>query len=166
MTMYNGIVARIEVPATSLPIRKKSELLFTGLNLTIPQTATNLITLLKTQTPVSGVFAPFFDTSSDKIKAFNSDTTMTFKLNVIGTWGGGSSSRSMEVDFSGTVGNKLVESRDQAVTTDTLSFPTFFSVDAGGNLATNGAAISIKSNGGNFTVNTILLIAEQMAPGA
>ena len=147
-------------------LRQKSELLFTGLNLTIPQTETNLVSLLKVLTPASGVFAPFFDTTGNKLAVFNNNSTVTFKVNLIGTWEGGGRKRSMEVDFLGTEGNKLVDSRDVAVTTDTISLPTFLSVDAGGNLATNGAVITIKSNGENFTANTILLIAEQMIPSS
>lgn len=147
-------------------VRKKSELLFTSLNLTIPQTTTNLISLLKVLTPTSGTFAPFFDTVNNKIIAFNNNSTLTFKLNIIGAFTDNDIERSMEIDFTGTVGNKLVESRDVRVTGDTLSFATFFSVDAGGNLATNGAPITIKANGRNFTANTILLIAEQMVPSS
>ncbi|WON77571.1 tail needle knob protein [Serratia sp. UGAL515B_01] len=151
-------------PSGITSVRRKSELLFTGISLLVPQTTTNLINLIKTLTPTSGTFAPFFDTTNNKLVVFNNNSTVTFKINILGSWQGGSSSRSMEVDFVGTTGNRLVESRDVAVTTDTVSLPTFFSVDAGGNLATNGAAITIKSNGGNFTATTILLIAEQMVP--
>lgn len=150
-------------PSGITSVRQKSEVVFTGLNLTIPQTATNLINLIKAL-PHTGSLAPFFDFAGNKLSVFNNNSTVTFKINLIGTWGSGSSNRSMEVDFTGTTGNKLVESRDVAVTTDTVSMPTFFSVDVGGNLALNGAAITIKSNGGNFTANTILLIAEQMVP--
>lgn len=160
-------VLSLSIPQGSTGItsaRKKSELLFTSLNLTIPQTTTNLISLLKVLTPTSGTFAPFFDTVNNKIIAFNNNSTMTFKLNIIGAFTDNDIERSMEIDFTGTVGNKLVESRDVRVTGDTLSFATFFSVDAGGNLATNGAPITIKANGRNFTANTILLIAEQMVP--
>lgn len=147
-------------------IRRKSELVFTGLSLTIPQTTTNLINLLKALTPASGTFAPFFDTTANKLIAFNNNSTLTFKLNIIGSFTDNDITRSMEIDFTGTIGNKLVESRDSAVSGDTLSFATFFSVDTGGNLATNGAPITIKSNGRNFVANTILLIAEQMVPSS
>ncbi|WP_426762562.1 tail needle knob protein [Hafnia paralvei] len=146
-------------------VRQKSEVTFTGLNLTIPTTATNLINLIKSL-PHTGSFPPFFNTTTNKLNVFNNSSTATFKVNLIGTWGGGSTNRSMEVDFVGTVGNKLVESRDAAVTSDIVSFPTFFSIDRDGNLATNGADITIRSNGGTFIATSILLIAEQMVPSS
>ncbi|VXD05843.1 conserved hypothetical protein [Enterobacterales bacterium 8AC] len=164
MTMYNGRVTRIVDGSGISLVRKKSELLFTELSLTIPQTATNLIGLLKTLTPASGVFAPFFNTTTNKLVVFNVDFTCSLKINIIGNWSGGSDNRSMEISFLGTTGNRNVQSRDAAVTYDELSFFQPISVDAGGNVATNGTVVTIKSNGGNFTANTILLIAEQMVP--
>ena len=102
-------------PAT---VRQKSECYFTGLNLVIPTTPTNLINLIKNLTH-TGSLAPFFNITTNKLKV---------------------------------------------VTTDILSFPTFFSVDKDGNLATNGSDITIQSNGATFTATSILLIAEQMVP--
>lgn len=150
-------------PAGSGSTRQKSEVTFSGLNLTIPTTATNLINLVKNLSH-TGSLAPFFNVTTNKFNVFNIGTTVTFKLNIIGTWGGASTNRSMTVSFPGTTGNTLVESRDAAVTQDILSFPTFFSVDKDGNLATSGSDITIQSNGGTFTAATILLIAEQMVP--
>jgi hypothetical protein len=141
--------------------RKKSELTFTGLTLSIPTTATNLITLLKTLTPASGTFAPFFDTTANKMVVFNENKTVNFKLSIIGTWTGGSTNRSMQLTFSGAVPDTLVNSRDEATSTDNVLLTTFFSVDQGGFLATNGSTLTIKSNGSAFTANTIKMIAEQ-----
>ncbi len=152
-----------EGPAGSGSTRQKSECVFTGLNLAIPTTPTNLINLIKAL-PHTGSLAPFFNTTTNKFNVFNVGMTCTFKVNIIGTWGDSSTSRSMSVSFPSTVGNKIVESRDVAVTTDDLSFPTFFSVDKDGNLAANGSDIIIQSNGSAFTANTILIIAEQMVP--
>jgi len=147
-----------------LPTRKKSEVLWTGLTgrTFAANTDINLINYLKNlPAPNSGTLLPFFNTTSDKLNAFNSNTTLTFKFSVVGSWSGGSSNRSLQLDFTSTIGNRLVESRDAAVTSDNITLATFFSIDVSGNIVTNGTPIIVKSNGGIFTVNTILLIAEQ-----
>lgn len=141
--------------------RKKSELVFTGLSLLIPITPTNLITLLKDITPASGSFSPFFDIVNDKMVVFNENKTLNFKLVVAGSWASGSLNRSMSVTFSGAVPDTLTEPRYPGTTTDNCTFPTFFSVDKDGFLATNGSTITIVSNGSTFTANTVKLIAEQ-----
>ncbi|WP_447887272.1 tail needle knob protein [Serratia fonticola] len=141
--------------------RKKSELTFTGLTLNIPTTATNLVTLLKALTPASGTFAPFFDTTADKLVVFNENKTLNFKLSIIGTWTGGTTNRSMQLTFSAAVPDTLVVSRNAATTTDNVLMATFFSVDQGGFLATNGSTMTIQSNGSAFTATTIKMIAEQ-----
>lgn len=141
--------------------RKKSELVFTGLSLVIPTTPTNLVALLKALTPASGTFAPFFDTTNDKMVVFNENKTLNFKLVIAGSWASGSLNRSMSVTFSGTVPDTLNEIRYPGTATDNCTFPTFFSVDVGGFLATNGSTITIVSNGSAFTADTVKLIAEQ-----
>ena len=67
----------------------------------------------------------------------------------------------MQLDFVGTNGNRLVASRDAAVTTDVITMATFFSIDRDGGIVTNGAAPFIRSNGGSYTLSAVLLIAEQ-----
>lgn len=141
--------------------RKKSELVFTGLSLVIPTTPTNLVALLKVLTPASGTFAPFFDTTNDKMVVFNENKTLNFKLVIAGSWASGSLNRSMSVEFSGAVPDTLNEIRYPGTTTDNCTFPTFFSVDKDGFLATNGSTITIVSNGSTFTATTVKLIAEQ-----
>ena len=141
--------------------RKKSELVFTGLSLVIPTTPTNLVALLKVLTPDSGTFAPFFDTTNDKMVVFNENKTLNFKLVIAGSWASGSLNRSMSVTFSGAVPDTLTEQRYPGTTDDNCTFPTFFSVDVDGFLATNGSTITIVSNGSTFTANTVKLIAEQ-----
>lgn len=141
--------------------RKKSELVFTGLSLVIPTTPTNLVALLKALTPASGTFAPFFDTTNDKMVVFNENKTLNFKLVIAGSWASGSLNRSMSVTFSGAVPDTLTEPRYPGTTEDNCTFPTFFSVDVDGFLATNGSTITIVSNGSTFTANTVKLIAEQ-----
>ena len=150
-------------PAGASFARQKSECYFSGLNLSIPTTPTNLINLIKNLSH-TGSLAPFFNVNTNKLNVFNFDTTMTFKVNVIGSWSGASTNRSMTVDFPQTNGNSLTKTRDAQVSSDILSFPTFFSVDKNGNLATNGSDITISSNGATFTATAILLIAEQNTP--
>ncbi|MBL5840863.1 hypothetical protein I4U30_21465 [Enterobacter asburiae] len=144
--------------------RVKSECYFTGLNLVIQTTTpVNLINLIKSL-PHTGSLSPFFNTTTNKLNVFNEDATCDFKLNVVGSWGGSTGNRSMTVDFPQTNGNSLTKTRDAQVTSDILSFPTFFSVDKGGNIATNGTDITIVSNGSNFTITSLLIIAEQIIP--
>lgn len=143
--------------------RVKSECWFTGLNLVIPTTPTNLIALIKNLS-YSGTLLPFFNGLTDKFNVSNFDTSVNFKINLIGTWSGASTNRSVTIDFPQTNGNALTKTRDAAVTSDQISMSTFFSVDKDGNLATNGSDITVKANGAVFTVTSILLIAEQLIP--
>lgn len=146
-----------------VPERKKVEVYYTFTpNVVLNQSVTyNLINLIKTYTPVFGQLAPFFNVTTNELNCYNEDASMHFKLNVIGNWSGGSTNRSMQVDFLGTNGNRLVQSRDSAVTSDILTFNNIFSIDKGGNIATNGTEVTIQSNGGDFTMTNLLLIAEQ-----
>lgn len=141
--------------------RKKSELVFSGISLAITTTPTNLVTLLKALTPTSGTFAPFFNTTSDKMVVFNENKSLNFKLALVGSWPGGTGNRSMQLTFSGAVPDTLVNDRTSITTTDNVLLATFFSVDEGGFLATNGSTMTIKSNGATFTATTVKLIAEQ-----
>lgn len=141
--------------------RKKSELVFSGISLNIPTTPSNLVTLLKDLTPTSGSFAPFFDTVNDKMVVFNENKSVHYKLSMTGAWPGGTTNRSIQLTFSGGVPDTLVNSRNAATLTDDILLATFFSVDTGGFLATNGSTMTIKSNGATFTATTVKLIAEQ-----
>lgn len=141
--------------------RKKSEVVFTGISQVIPTTATNLITMLKALTPSSGTLLPFFNTTTDKLTVYNENKTLNFKLSLIGSYPGGTTNRSMQLTFSGAVPDTLVASRNAATVTDNILLATFFSVDQGGFLATNGSTINIQSNGAAFTATTIKIIAEQ-----
>ncbi|HIH5391435.1 TPA: tail needle knob protein [Citrobacter freundii] len=141
--------------------RKKSEVVYTGISQVIPTTATNLITMLKALTPSSGTLLPFFNTITDKLTVFNENKTLNFKLSMIGSYPGGTTNRSMQLTFSGAVPDTLVASRNAATATDNILLATFFSVDQGGFLATNGSTITIQANGAAFTATTIKIIAEQ-----
>lgn len=141
--------------------RKKSEVVYSGVSVTIPTAPTNLVSLLKTLTPSSGTLAPFFDTVNNKMVVFNENKTLFFKLSIVGTWPSGTANRSMQLTFSGSVPDTLVSSRDSATTTDNILLATFFSVDKDGFLAANGSTLTIQSNGAAFTATTIKIIAEQ-----
>lgn len=141
--------------------RKKSEVLYTGISQVIPTTATNLITMLKALTPSSGTLLPFFNTTTDKLTVYNENKTLNFKLSMIGSYPGGTTNRSMQLTFSGAVPDTLVASRNAATATDNILLATFFSVDQGGFLASNGSTITIQANGAAFTATTIKIIAEQ-----
>ncbi|MBF8841840.1 hypothetical protein GC257_22855 [Escherichia coli] len=141
--------------------RKKSEVVYSGVSVTIPTAPTNLVSLLKMLTPSSGTLAPFFDTVNNKMVVFNENKTLFFKLSIVGTWPSGTANRSMQLTFSGSVPDTLVSSRNSATTTDNILLATFFSVDKDGFLATNGSTLTIQSNGAAFTATTIKIIAEQ-----
>ncbi|HCM7228194.1 TPA: hypothetical protein N3282_003608 [Klebsiella aerogenes] len=141
--------------------RKKSEVVYSGISLVIPTTGANLVTLLKALTPTSGTLAPFFNTTTDKLVVYNENKTVNFKLSLIGSWPGGTTNRSIQLTFSGAVPDTLVNSRNVATTIDNVLLATFFSVDVGGFLATNGSTMTIQSNGAAFTATTIKIIAEQ-----
>lgn len=141
--------------------RKKSEVVYSGVSLVIPTTSTNLITILKALTPTSGTLLPFFNTTTDKLAVYNENKTLDFKLSLIGSWPGGTTNRSIQLTFSGAVPDTLVASRNVATVTDNVLLATFFSVDQGGFLATNGSTMTIQSNGAAFTATTIKIIAEQ-----
>ena len=141
--------------------RKKSEVVYSGVSLVIPTSSTNLITILKALTPTSGTLLPFFNTTTDKLTVYNENKTLDFKLSLIGSWPGGTANRSIQLTFSGAVPDTLVASRNVATVTDNVLLATFFSVDQGGFLATNGSTITIQSNGAAFTATTIKIIAEQ-----
>ena len=141
--------------------RKKSEVVYSGVSVTIPTAPTNLVSLLKTFTPSSGTLAPFFDTVNNKMVVFNENKTLFFKLSIVGTWPSGTANRSMQLTFSGSVPDTLVSSRNSATTIDNILLATFFSVDKDGFLATNGSTLTIQSNGAAFTATTIKIIAEQ-----
>jgi hypothetical protein len=146
------------------PKRKKTEVYWSGLSgITLTSGVdVDLVALLKgLPAPQAGQLAPFFNVSSDKMNAFNDNSSLAFKLNLVGSWSGGSTNRSMQLDFVGTNGNRLVASRDVAVTSDVITLATFFSIDAGGGIVTNGTKPVIRSNGGNYSVTAVLLIAEQ-----
>lgn len=144
--------------------RKKSEVYYSGQSVLITDgTSYNLINLLKVLTPTTGALSPFFVVADNKLHVINDNSSLLFKLNITGNWSSAASSRYLQLDFSGTNGNRLVASRTQTTTGDTITLATFLSVDKGGNLATNGCDLLLKAVGGNFTITNALLVAEQVS---
>ena len=156
-------VANVQTQVTALAqkVRKKMEVYYSGLTLAIPTTATNLIDLIKGLTPTSGELNAFFNTTTNKLNVYNDNTSVFFKINIVGTWTTTSQNRSMVLDFAGTQGNRLTANRVDNTAPDIIQFNTHFSVDADGNMVTNGTAPNIQSNGSVFTATAILITVEQ-----
>lgn len=143
--------------------RNKSEVYYNNLSIQLTAGAQyNLVSLIKGITPIYGTLSPFFDTTGDRLIVINDDASCSFKLNVIGNWANASGNRSLKIDFLGTAGNSLVANRSSDTVGDSLTLATFLSVDKGGNLATNGSVLKLSAVGINFTITSILLIAEQV----
>lgn len=159
---YASTVAATNTPVV-LPTRKKNEVrwdVVTGHDITT--TVTNLITYLKTLgTPTAGTLDGFFNTTSNKLNVYNDNATVLFKIGITGTWTA-SSDRSMEINFVGTT-NRLLANRSSAIAgSDTITLGLFLSIDKDGTIASNGSVMNINSNGGNFVVTAIQVIAEQV----
>lgn len=143
--------------------RKKTEVYYSGTSVILTAgTSYNLVTILKSLTPATGTLAPFFDTTGNKMKVINDNATCAFKLNLVGNWANASADRSIQIDFVGTNGNRVVANRSSATTADSLTLATFLSVDKNGNLATNGSVVNVTAVGINFTITSALLIVEQV----
>ena len=141
--------------------RRKSEVFWSGINVLLTNGVTsNIISVLKGIPPTAGTLSPFFRTTDDKLWPYNQDRSLMFKLNLIGNFTGASQARSITLNFVGTNGNTYIQNRPENAT-DILSFTTFFSIDKDGAMATNGTAITVTPNGGNFTITSALLVAEQ-----
>lgn len=140
---------------------RKSEVLWTGLNIALGVGPVNLITVLKAFTPTSGSLAPFFDVATDKLKVYNENVKLFFKLVLKGSFSGGSNPRTVSLSFTGAVPDIITAGRSVDINPDYLTFVTFFSVDKGGFLATNGSTMQLSNSSGTFTITDVKLIAEQ-----
>lgn len=141
--------------------RQKSEVVYSGISLTIPTTSTNLLTLLGTLTPTSGTLLPFFDVAAGRMKALNKFKNLSFKVNIRGTYASSSGNRSMQITFGTVVPDTIVISRDAATSIDDVFINTFFSVDEGDDIVSPGITMMIKANGSTFTATQIKIIATQ-----
>lgn len=148
---------------TNVPYERKTEILFSGLSILVPNgtTGINLINALKLITPTYGTFAPFLNTTSNKLNAYNADEQMTVKVNVRGTFPGGSTNRTVAIAFLGTEGNTCVQNRPIAAETEVFSFSLPIMISKNGNIVTNGTAIQIYCGGGDFTINKCLIAVTQ-----
>lgn len=141
--------------------RPKSEVVYSGISLTIPTTATNFLTLLSTLTPTSGTLLPFFDVSTGMLVARNKNKDLNFKTSIRGTYTSASGNRSMQIVFGTTVTDTIVVSRDAAVSTDDVFINTFFAVEENDNIVNPGITMMIKANGSTFVATQIKIIATQ-----
>lgn len=136
-----------EVPANQIPMRKKTELEWGNLTgISIPTTATNLLSWLQSlPSPIAGAWGEFTNLATGKINVYNDNRSVNFKLVVNGTWTGGAA-RSLQVDFTGVRNSRLVANRGDAVTSDSITLTTFFSINKDGPIALNGTMPMIKAN--------------------
>lgn len=141
--------------------RPKSEVVYSGISLTIPTTATNFLTLLSTLTPTSGTLLPFFDVSTGMLVARNKNKDLNFKTSIRGTYTSASGNRSMQIVFGTTITDTIVVSRDAAVSTDDVFINTFFAVEENDNIVNPGITMMIKANGSTFVATQIKIIATQ-----
>ena len=141
--------------------RQKSEVVYSGISLNIPITASNLLTLLAPLTPTSGTLLPFFVLASGRLKALNKFKNLDFKINIRGTYVSSSGNRSMQMTFGTVVPDTLVVTRDAATTVDDIFINTFFAVDEGDDIVSPGITMTIKANGSAFTATQIKIIATQ-----
>ena len=158
----NILTNTTDITALKAVTRKKMEVFYSGLTLTIPTSTTNFVNLIKSLTPTSGSLNAFFNTTSNKLNVYNDNATLNFKVNIVGSWTLTTTNRSMVMTFVGTNGNTLVQTRADAIAPDTVQFQTHFSVDAGGFMASNGVVINIQSNGSVFTATQVFITMEQV----
>lgn len=167
----NGKVAVSNVTSAELDLIKsrttriKSELNFTGLNITVaPGSPINLIEQLKAYTPAVGTWLPMFDVNANKmIAAENDDRTLHYKIAIAGSFSNSASANSVTVDV--TAGISAIDSftvvRLANEITQNVNFGSIISVDKNGNFALNGAVFHMSSSTSNFVITQVRLIAEQ-----
>lgn len=145
--------------------RIKSELDWFGLNNTIVDgVKTNLISILKLIPQASGVWAPMFDTTTNKmIAGVNDNRTLFYKIGIYGDFSGavGQVPGTLQVDFEGGVTQRSLLPRDNLSSSEVFNVMGFISVDKNGVFSSNGCTISLTPHNRNFTITSIRLIAEQ-----
>ena len=166
----NGKVAISNVTSAELDLIKdrttrfKSELDFTGLDIELNSGVTyNLVTLLKGITPTIGSWAPFFDTTTDKMVVVkNDDRSLKYKIAITGSFGGAAPANSLELTVNAGVNiDTLTVVRISGQASQTINYNSFISVDKNGNFATNGGTLELVSSTSNFTITRVRIIAEQ-----
>lgn len=143
-------------------LRKKVEIGYSGLSLVLVDGVTaNLVNILKGEVQDFGVLAPYFNTVTDKLNVYNDDASLYFKLSLFGSYAGGGSNKGIVVDFVSTGSDVITANKPTEIPGDFHLFQTSLSVDRNGGLATNGSDIDITAYGADYTINNVLLIAEQ-----
>jgi len=183
LVTHNGVVANMTDPqklevntyvrrvaksdpwlATRTPSRVKIETVWdnlTGITL-LMGIQYNIVSLLKGK-PKDSDFAPFINTTVDKLFALPVDSVMNFKFNIQGTWSATNNQRAMTVDFLGTSSNSLTINRSFSKNPDIINFITFFAIDRDGDIQGVGTPPVIQAEGANFTMTKATLIIDQLS---
>lgn len=159
-----ALTTRVTTLEDAQEVRQKNEVRFSGISVAVTSTPVNLINAIKTYTPTSGTLDQFINTISDKVNFYSYDSSTFFKLNFNGTWSNQSSNMSFTFELSNSTFSKLTSLRTPGIADDTLSFSTFVSIDEGDTLVTTGTPMMLSTNGGTFTITSMLLIIEQNVP--
>lgn len=141
--------------------RQKSEVVYSGLSLVIPTTATNFFTLLNPLTPTSGNPLPFFVLSAGRLKALNKNLNLNVKFTLEGTFAGGVLTRSLAFVFGTTVPDTIFVGRNTLLASDSLNLNTFFSVEENDDITNPGITCTVQAIGAAFTCTRIKIIATQ-----
>ena len=147
-----------------VPVRRKMEVFYDGLSWPVSITESNLLQQLTGLTPTSGSLNSFVNTATNKLNVYNDDASLFFKAKITGTWNSASTNpNTLQIHFSGgTAGNIVNSIKTSGMDADDLQFITFLSVDKDGSLQATGSTLTINTIDTDFTINSILLIVEQV----
>lgn len=141
--------------------RQKSEVVYSGISLVIPTSATNFFTLLNSLTPTSGNPSPFFLLSDGRLKALNKNLDLKLKFTIEGTFAGAVLNRSLAFTFGTAVPDTIYINRNTAPAADSMNLNTFFSVEESDDITSPGITCMVQAVGGAFTASRIKIIATQ-----
>lgn len=149
-------------PGGAASVRKKMEVTYGAMEVTLSTDHTNLVDLAKQHIPSAGDLNEFFNQSSNKLNVYNDNATLFFKLNVQGTWAGSvATTNSMQIEFGNSSYNVVTASKTSNLDADVLQFTTFLSIDKDGAIALGGSEINIRVLEGSFQMDSMLIIIEQ-----
>lgn len=122
----------------------------------------NVVDLLAALGIDSGTLEPLLKQTGKVLKPYNTDADLHFKVVLLGTWAA-AGTRSMELNVGTVTENRFIQNRANAASSDSFTFSSMIAVDVGGAAATNGVALNVKPNGGDFLLNTVFVAVTQMA---
>lgn len=145
----------------NVKVERKTELVYTGINVVIPQyttgLGTNLLSVLPTLPAAS--YYPFINNTVKKVQSYNETTLAHFKVSLIGTMSGGNNG-GIELDLNGLSGNATAF-RLASTSNVVCTFSIPIAVTKGGAAATTGFEPRIKAIGGNLTITQCRIIMVQ-----